>query len=142
MLSFLAPLSHPVGRSFNIFSNVMILCFCIRVSSDSDSGCSSDFLGRPFFFGVFFFVHSGIAFFWGFSLASIAVESHELCKSTSPENISSINALCARYGRSVSTKSAKALEKVASLGDLCNTFSSANAPYIFVRLQPLLGEML
>jgi len=85
----------------------MVLCFCMRVSSGSNSGCSSDFFGRPFFFGVFFFARSvdslslllalmffvlqnGLYQMQGFGIKEVMGENHGITKLTTKRDFSAL----------------------------------------------------
>ena len=102
-------MSQDFGKSSSICGSVIVSCRSSRLGSVARS---SPLRGRPRLRAFFGFA----AFGAGFSRAAIAVASREMCPTRWPSIVRAISVSCSRPARPLSANSAKAREKVASLG--------------------------
>ena len=107
----LVPTSQALGRSASICGRLIVSCRSSRLGSFA---CSSPLRGRPRLRRRFGFAAFG--FGAGFSRASIAVASREMCSTRWPSIVRAISVSCRRLARPLSANSEKARENVASLG--------------------------
>ena len=111
MLLRLVPQSQMLGRSASISLRVMLVCLCRRVKGLL--AASPFFRRRPFGLVA---IAAFFTFLAAFSRALIAVASREMWPTKRGFSYFSINASCTRAGNWLCANSAKAREKVASLG--------------------------
>ena len=110
-VALLVPTSQALGRSASICGRLIVSCRSSRLGSFA---CSSPLRGRPRLRRRFGFAAFG--FGAGFSRASIAVASREMCSTRWPSIVRAISVSCRRLARPLSANSEKARENVASLG--------------------------
>ena len=102
----LLPTSQALGRSASICGRLIVSCRSSRLGSFA---CSSPLRGRPRLRRRFGFAAFG--FGDGFSRASIAVASREMCSTRWPSIVRAISVSCRRLARPLSANSEKAREK-------------------------------
>ena len=107
----LVPTSQALGRSASICGRLIVSCRSSRLGSFARA---SPLRGRPRLRRRFGFAAFG--FGAGFSRASIAVASREMCSTRWPSIVRAISVSCRRLARRLSANSEKARENVASLG--------------------------
>ena len=106
----LLPTSQALGRSASICGRLIVSCRSSRLGSFARA---SPLRGRP---RLRRFGFAAFGFGAGFSRASIAVASREMCSTRWPSIVRAINVSCRRFARRLSANSEKARENVASLG--------------------------
>ena len=105
-----ADIAGPRQRSASICGRLIVSCRSSRLGSFARA---SPLRGRP---RLRRFGFAAFGFGAGFSRASIAVASREMCSTRWPSIVRAINVSCRRFARRLSANSEKARENVASLG--------------------------